>query len=134
MKKRRILWPESLDNEQQQSLSPWEEVHADSSGKFKVRSKQGNRYYSVFVCSKTGLKVVVPHAKRKHFPLAYLQFAQRINQHPRVLYTDKGGENCSKHMTCLALMKHMTHIVVPKGEHHSIVAAEKAIQDLDQLQ
>jgi len=134
MKKRRIRLPKSLDKEQKQTLSLWEEVHADSSGKFKVRSKQGNRYYSVFVCAKTGLKVVVPHAKRKHFPLAYLQFAQRINRHPRVLYTDKGGENCSKHMNRLALMKHMTHIVVPKGEHHSIGAAEKAIQDLDQLQ
>jgi hypothetical protein len=31
-------------------------------------------------------------------------------------------------------MKHMAHIGAPKGEHHSIVAAEKAIQDLDQLQ
>jgi hypothetical protein len=51
-----------------------------------------------------------------------------------VLYTDKGGENYSKHMQRLTLSKDVTHIVVPKGEHHSIGIAEKAIQDLDQLQ
>ena len=134
MKKRRLPRPKSLDKQQRQMLSNWEEVHADTSGKFKVKSKQGNRYYSVFVCAKSGSKAVVFHAKRKHFPLAYLQFAQRINRHPRVLYTDKGGENYSKHMQRLTLSKDVTHIVVPKGEHHSIGPAEKAIQDLDQLQ
>ena len=34
---------------------PWEKVFSDSSGKFRVMSLQGNRYYSVFVCARSGL-------------------------------------------------------------------------------
>jgi hypothetical protein len=51
-----------LDN-----LVPWEEVFTDSSGKSRRKSKQGNNYFTVFVCAKTGDKIAIPHVKRKHF-------------------------------------------------------------------
>jgi hypothetical protein len=46
-------------------LVPWEEVFTDSSGKFRQTSKQGNNYFTVFVCGKTGDKIDIPHVKRK---------------------------------------------------------------------
>jgi hypothetical protein len=50
-------------------LVPWEEVFTDSSSKLRRKSKQGNNYFTVFVCAKTGDKIAIPHVKRKHFPL-----------------------------------------------------------------
>jgi hypothetical protein len=81
-----------------------------------------------------GVRMVIPHAKRKHFLLVYLKFAQRIQRHPRILYTDMGGENLSKAITDLWIAKDVLHLPVPKGEHFSVGSAEKAIGDLDQIQ
>ena len=134
MKKRKPRRPKALSPTDKALLSPWEIVQADSSGKFKVLSKLGNRYYTAFTCTFTGVRVVIPHAKRKHFPLVYLKFAQRIQRHPRILYTDMGGENLSKKLTDLWLAKDVLHLPVPKGEHFSVGSAEKAIGDLDQIQ
>ncbi len=58
-------------------LVPWEEVFTDSSGKFRRKSKQGNNYFAVFVCAKTGEKIAIPHVKYKHFPLVYFKFTKR---------------------------------------------------------
>lgn len=134
MKKRRPRRPKALSPQDKASLAPWEMVQADSSGRFKVVSKLGNRYYTAFTCMLTGVRVVIPHAKRKHFPLVYLKFAQRIQRHPRILYSDMGGENLGKAFTDLLLAKEVLHLPVPKGEHFSIGSAEKAIGDLDQIQ
>jgi hypothetical protein len=72
MKKRRKSLPkESISVHVLNTLVPWEEVFSDSSGKFSLRSKQGNNYFTVFVCAKTGDKIAIPHAKLKHFPLVY---------------------------------------------------------------
>ena len=102
MKKRRPRRPKALSPQDKASLAPWEMVQADSSGRFKVVSKLGNRYYTAFTCMLTGVRVVIPHAKRKHFPLVYLKFAQRIQRHPRILYSDMGGENLGKAIGSLA--------------------------------
>jgi len=55
-----------------EDLAPWEETYADSSGKFK--SKRRNYYFTVFVDAQTGDKIVICHAKRKHFPVVYFTF------------------------------------------------------------
>ena len=134
MKKRRRRRPKAISPEAKKGLTPWEMVQADTSGKFKVTSKLGNRYYSAFTCVATGVRVAIPHAKRKHFPLVYLKFVQRVQRHPRVIITDLGGENTSRHLENLWLAKEVLHLPVPKGEHHSLGSAEKAIGDLDQIQ
>ena len=112
------------------SSQPWEVIQTDSSGKFRVRSRRGNWYFTVFVCSKTGDKIVIPHSKRKHWPLVYVEFVRRIGRHPRVMFSDKAGEMTSKPFERFLLTKNVDHIVVPKGEHESIGQAEKAVQDL----
>ena len=133
MKKRRKPLPKRTVPSDLASLALWEECYTDSSGKFKVKSKQGNLYFTVFCCAKTGDKVVIPHAKRKHFPLVYFEFVKRIGRHPKVLYSDLGGEMTSKVFERYLLVKGVNHITVPRGEHHSIGVAEKAIQDLKNM-
>ena len=132
MKKRRKSLPKSNKHykRQLQNASPWQIVQVDSSGKFRVRSQRGNFYFTVFVCAKTGDKIVLPHAKRKHFPLIYVEFVRRIGRHPKVMFSDKAGEITGKDFQRFLLTKDVDHIVIPKGEHHTIGMAEKAVQDL----
>jgi hypothetical protein len=114
-------------------LVPWEEVFTDSSGKFRRKSKQGNNYFTVFVCAKTGDRIAIPHVKRKHFPLVYFEFTKRIGRHPKVLYSDLASEITSSMFERYLLVKGVNHVNVPRGEHHSIGVAEKAIQDLSNM-
>ena len=134
MKKRRKSLPkESISAHVLNTLVPWEEVFSDSSGKFRLRSKQGNNYFTVFVCAKTGDKIAIPHAKRKHFPLVYFEFTKRIGRHPKVLYSDLASEITSASFERYLLVKGVNHVNGPRGEHHSIGVAEKAIQDLSNM-
>ena len=83
-KKRRKSTPKANSNFTE-DLVPWEETYADSSGKIRTKSKRGNCYFTVFVDAKTGDKIVICHAKRKHFPVVYFTFINRIGRHPKVL-------------------------------------------------
>ena len=130
MKRKRSSKPcVSLDLTEDE-LSPWQEVYCDSSGKFRTVSKGRNRYFTIFVCAKTGGKIFTAHQKKKHFPAVYLKFVQRVGRHPQVLYSDKGGELVSIPLQRLFTARHVSHIIVPRGEHYSIGVAEKAIQDV----
>ena len=131
-KKRRKSTPKANSNFTE-DLAPWEETYADSSGKFRTRSKRGNYYFTVFVDAKTGDKIVICHAKRKHFPVVYFTFINRIGRHPKVLYTDLAPEMSSDDFERYLLVKGVNHIPVPRGEHHGIGVAEKAIQDLSNM-
>lgn len=134
VKKRRKSLPKGRTSSHEiQHLVPWEEVFTDSSGKFRRRSKQGNYYFTVFVCAKTGDKIAIPHVKRKHFPLVYFEFTKRIGRHPKVLYSDLASEITSASFERYLLVKGVNHVNVPRGEHHSIGVAEKAIQDLSNM-
>jgi len=84
-KKRRKSTPKANSNFTE-DLVPWEETYADSSGKIRTKSKRGNCYFTVFVDAKTGDKIVICHAKRKHFPVVYFTFINRIGRHPKVLH------------------------------------------------
>ena len=110
-----------------------EHTFCDTSGKFRLRSRQGNYYYTVFVDSKTGEKLLFPHRKKKHFPLVFLQFVARIGMYPKKLFSDKAGEIESSTFGKLILVRGVESITVPKGEHYSNPHAEKAIQDLDKM-
>ena len=131
-KKRRKTSPKANSN-LSDDLVPWEETYTDSSGKFRTKSKRGNYYFTVFVDAKTGDKIVICHAKRKHFPIVYFTFINRIGRHPKVLYSDLAPEMTGNEMERLFLVKGVNHITVPRGEHHSIGVAEKAIQDLSNM-
>jgi hypothetical protein len=134
MKKRRKSLPKGSNSTHEfEHLVPWEEVFTDNSGKFRRKSKQGNNYFTVFVCAKTGDKSDIPHVKRKHFPLVYFEFTNRIGRHPKVLYSDLASEITSSSLQRYLLVKGVNHVNVPRGEHHSIGVAEKAIQDLSNM-
>jgi hypothetical protein len=133
-KKRRKLLPLGPNSDHElYHLVPWEEVFIDSSGKFRRKSKQGNNYFKVFVCAKTGDKITIPHVKRKHFPLVYLEFSKRIGRHPKVFYLDLASETTSSMLESYLLVKGVNHVNVPRGEHHSVGVVEKAIQDLGNM-
>jgi hypothetical protein len=136
MKKRRKSLPkESNSTHVLNTLVPWEEVFSDSSGKFSLRSKQGNNYYTVFVCAtvRQATKIAIPHVKSNNFPLVYFEFTKRIGRHPKVLYSDLASEITSASFERYLLVKGVNHVNVPSGEHHSIGVAEKAIQDLSNM-
>ena len=130
MKRKRNSRPGVSLDLAEDEISPWQEVYCDSSGKFRVVSKAKNRYFTIFVDAKTGGKIYIAHQKKKHYPAVYLKFVQRVGRHPQVLYTDKGGEIVSIPLQRLFLARNVSHIIVPRGEHHSIGVAEKAIQDI----
>ena len=129
-KRKRNPSPKSL-NEDKTVLSPWEHVFVDTSGKYRTRSKQGNHYYTVFVDSKTGEKIVIPHKKKKHFPIVFLTFVSRIGVYPKKFFSDKAGEIEGTEFGKLLIARGVELITVPKGEHSSNGLAEKAIQDID---
>lgn len=83
MKRRRNPRPKSSMLGQNE-LAHWQEVYCDSSGKFRTVSKAKNRYFTLFVCAKSGGKVFIAHRKKKHFPAVYLKFIQRIGRHPQL--------------------------------------------------
>jgi hypothetical protein len=127
MKMRRKSLPKGSNSAHELDLL----VH--SSGKFRRKSKQGNNYFTVFVFAKTGDKIAIPHVKRKHFPPVYFEFTKRIGRHPKVLYSDLASEITSSMFERYLLVKSVNHVNVPRGEHHSIGVAEKAIQDLSNM-
>ena len=62
------------------------------------KSFQGNRYYSVFVCARSGRKLFSTHKKKSHYPLVYLKFCARVRRYPKLLVTNQAGEILSKGM------------------------------------
>jgi hypothetical protein len=114
-------------------LSKWEEVSFDTSGPWSTKSSRGNRYYTAFVDHKDGQKITIPHAKRKHAPIVFLNFVTRIGCWPKILYSDAAGEFISRVFKTMFLARGCNHIIVPRGEHHAIGKAESAVAEIDKM-
>ena len=78
--------------EERAQLKKWEVVYVDTSGKFQVKSARGYYYYTVFVDRKDGEKIAIGHAKKRHLPIAFLQYTVRVGCWPRLLISDGAGE------------------------------------------
>ena len=52
-RRRRPARPGAASADSKRKFKPWEKVHCDSTGKRKVASSRGNRYFTVFVCAST---------------------------------------------------------------------------------
>jgi len=76
----------------------WEKVFSDSSGKTRLNYFQGNRYYSIFVCARSGRKLFFAHEKKLHCPLVYYEFCARVCCYLKPLATDQTDELLSKAM------------------------------------
>ena len=122
-KRRKSLQKGRTSSHEIQHLVPWEEVFTDSSGKFRRKSKQGNYYFTVFVC------VCKDRRHNRHSPcqaqalsagLVYFEFTKRIGRHPKVLYSDLALEITSASFERCLLVKGVNHVNVPRGEHHSM--------------
>ncbi len=127
------MGPPTANSNLTDDLVLWEETYADSSGKFRTKSRRGNYYFTEFVDAKTGDKIFTCHAKRKHFPIVYFTFINLIGRHLKVLYSDLASEMTGDDFERYLLVKGVNHITVPRGEHHSIGVAENAIQDLSNM-
>jgi hypothetical protein len=133
MKGKKPSKPKSIKVSDRKRLGLWEKVGLDSSGKFRVASFQGNRYYTVFVCAKSGRKLYFPHKKKSHLPLAFLKFVAHVGCFPKVLVGDKAGEILSKRLKGLFTAKAVKLITVGVDEHFANGGPEKAIQDIDYM-
>ena len=111
----------------------WEKVSVDSSGKFRTPSFRGNRYYSPFICAKSGRKLYFDHRRKSHFPLVFLKFVAHVGCFPKVLVSDKAGEILSKVMKTTVTAKQVKMVTVAKDEHFTNGGPEKAIQDIDNM-
>ncbi len=64
--------------EERAQFKKWEVVYVDTSGKFQVKSARDYFYYSVFVDRKDGEKIAIGHDKKRHLPIAFLQYTVRV--------------------------------------------------------
>ena len=68
--------PSKLNLQDKANLGLWEKVCVDTAGKFRVAFFRKNRYYSVFICAKTGMKLYFPHKKEISFSAGISQICR----------------------------------------------------------
>jgi len=98
MKRNRPKKPASFHVGEKRQWKLWEKVFSDSSGKTRVKTFQGNCYYSVFVCARSERKLFFARNNKSHYPLVYFKFCARAGHYPKLLVTDQAGEILSKAM------------------------------------
>jgi len=129
MKNKRSKKPSAILVEEKKQWHLRERVLSDSSGKSKVKSLQGNQYFSIFVCARSGRKLYFAHKKKSHYPLVYLKFVARVGRAPRLLVTDQADEILSKTMGVRLAAQGTDMEPVPKDEHSKLGSAERAIDE-----
>ena len=77
----------------------------DTAGKFRVAFFRKNRYYSVFICAKTGRKLYFPHKKEISFSAGISQICRACRVFPKVLVADRAGKILSKRLGSLLSAK-----------------------------
>jgi hypothetical protein len=98
-----------------------------------AKANRGTTTSQCLLCVKTGDTIAIPHVKRKYFPIVYFEFTKRLVDTQRyftVISLRKSPVHCFERYL---LVKGVNHVNVPRGEHHSIGVAEKAIQDLSNM-
>ncbi len=76
-RKRKKLPGPSTVKEERAQFKKWEVVYVDTSGKFQVKSARGY-FYSVFVDRKDVEKIAIGHDKKRHLPIAFLQYTVHV--------------------------------------------------------
>jgi hypothetical protein len=105
MKKRRKSLPKGRKSSHEiNELVPWEECFTDSTGKFRLRSKQGDYYFTVLCAERQATKSLSPMSSA-NFPLVYFEFSKRIGRHPKVLYSDLASKITSSSFERYLLVK-----------------------------
>lgn len=79
--------PSKLNLHDKTNLSLWEKVCVDTAGKFRVASFRKNRYYTVFICAKSGRKLYFPHKKK----IAFAAGISQVCRSCRVFSEGLGG-------------------------------------------
>ena len=87
----------------------------------------------MFVDRKDGEKIAIGHAKKRHLPIAFLQYTVRVGSWPRLLISDGAGELIETKLQRQLLARGCKHEVAARGEHHVNDPAERAIQELDTM-
>ena len=108
-------------------------MYTESSSPFRVKSLEGNYYYSVFVDERSGRYLAIPYARKSEFSLVFLQFVAKIARFPKILLCDSASEILSATMTSTFAPHELSRHVVPKGEHFANAPAERAIALMDNM-
>jgi hypothetical protein len=78
-------------------------------------------------------KSLFPTLSANTFHWSISNLLKRIGRHPKVLHSDLASEITSASFERYLLVKGVSHVNVPRGEHHSIRVAKKAIQDFSNM-
>ena len=119
-KRKKLPGPSTMKEERAQ-LKKWEVVYVDTSGKFQVKSARGYYYYTVFVDRKDGEKIAIGHAKKRHLPIAFLQYTVRVGCWPRLLISDGAGE---------LIETKLQRQLLARGCKHEVAARSEELKDL----
>ena len=111
---------------------PWQDVYSDMSGKFRITSITGAKYFCVFVCRWSGAKHVEFLSSKDLYFYAFRRFISKIGHFPKVFRTDQGTEIVSHRMTALLEENFVNHKVAAKDQHYAIGVAENAIMTIRQ--
>ena len=109
---------------------PWEKVVADSSGKHRVASRQGMRYFTIFKCWVTGDRRYFAHRRKSHYTLVFLKLCAQLGRWPRVLVSDTAGEVIKKSLRLMLVAKGTVIETIPRSEHHLTGSIEIEIKHL----
>ena len=104
-----------------------------TSGPFRVKSMEGNYYYSIFVDEKSGRYLAISYERQSEFPSVLLQFVANIARFSKILVCDSAGEMLSATMTGTFAPHELSLHVVPKGEHFANGPAERVIALIDNM-
>ena len=102
------------------------------SGKFRITSITGAKYFCVFVCRWSGAKHVEFLSSKDLYFYAFRRFISKIGHFPKVFRTDQGTEIVSHSMTALLEENFVNHKVAAKDQHYAIGVAENAIMTIRQ--
>ncbi len=75
-------------------------------------------YHSVFVDRKDDEKIFIGHAKKRHLPIAFLQYTVRVGSWPRLLILDGADELIETKLQRQLLARGCKHEVTVRDEHH----------------
>ena len=109
---------------------PWEKVVADSSGKHRVTSRQGMRYFTIFKCWVTGDRRYYAHRRKSHYTLVFLKLCAQLGKWPRVLVSDTAGEVIKTKLRLMLVAKGTVVETIPRSEHHLTGSIEIEIKHL----
>jgi len=79
--------PSASTADTRSASGPWQDIYSDLSGKMRISSISGYRYFAVFVCAWSGAKHCEFIARKNHFIDAHRRFLATTGIKPKYIHT-----------------------------------------------